>query len=486
MLFLGILLLLATYSTRLASRFGIPGLIVFLGLGMLFGSDGLNLVYFDDPILAQKIAEAALLIILFEGGFTTSRSLFQMTVGPASFLATVGIVLTAVILGFLSHLVLGVDLKIAMLIGAITSSTDAAAVFAIMRAKKLSPKTAATLEIESASNDPMAIILTVAIIALIQGDITTPASFVATLTWQILIGAVIGVIIGKIGPILFNRAKLEASAFYYVLILGLAALTFGLAELIKGNGFIAVFVAGYFIGNAEFVYKQGISRFLEGVSTFVHVVLFLMLGLLVFPSQLIYSWKEGVVIALLLMFIARPLTVFLSTVFWDFTLKEKLFLCWGGVKGAVPIVLATYPTVAGLEVGHFIFNTVFFVVLLSTLIQGSSLYWVANKLGLLIGERQTKSYYLELIATEKTDYALLEYEIREDSYLVGSKLGKLAFPANSLITAIVRNNSIIAPRGGTAIQGGDTLFILVKHEDQNHLLEKLDADKDSFAPDTLS
>lgn len=478
---LGLLLLLATFSTKITSRIGIPGLVVFLGLGMFFGSDVLNLIYFDNPILAQQIAVAALVIILFDGGFTTNKSAIKTALVPASILATAGVIITAGLLGLLSYLFLDIDLKTALLIGAITSSTDAAAVFSLLRAKLLSPKSATTLEMESASNDPMAIILTVTLIELIQGQLANPAVFVLNLTWQIFFGGLIGFAIGKIGPVLFNKVKLEASGFYYVLILGLAFTTFGTAEVTHANGFIAVFIAGLVMGQTEFAFKQGVARNLEGVATFVHVILFLILGLLVFPSQVLSYWQHGVIISLLLMLVARPIAIFLCTIFWPFSTKEKIFLSWGGIKGAVPIVLATYPLVAGLPTGGYIFNTVFFVVVISTLIQGSSLYWVANKVGILVGEKKKKSYHLELIATEITDYALLEYEVEEDSHLIGQRLGGVTFPPDSLVTAIVRNNKIIAPRGATLVCAHDTLFILVKHEDKEEMLETLEEEKSALA-----
>lgn len=473
-LILSVLLLLATFSTKIAAPLGIPGLIVFLALGMIFGSDGFNLVQFDDPVMAQQIAVALLIVILFEGGFSTERKLLKVAFRPAFTLATVGVIITAVTLGVMSHLFLGLEPLPSLLLGVIVASTDAAAVFSIFRNRNIEPRIAATLEIESASNDPTSIILTIAIIDIILGKVTNPLLFAVNLGWQIAAGIAVGFLIGKAGPYYFNKVRLDTGGFYYVLILGLCFLGYGLAEELRANGFLAVFIAGFWMGNSEFIYKQGITRFIEGVSAFSHVMLFLMLGLLVFPSEVLTFWKQGVIIALLIIFIARPVAVFISTAFWKYTLKEKLFLCWGGIRGAVPIVLATYPFVAGIDRGNYFFNIVFFVVLISALIQGSTIDIAAKKLGLYVGERVTQPHSLELISLEETKCELLEYNVKKDSCLINKQLQEIPLPKSSLVNAIVRQDKIITPRGDTTIKGKDLLFILVKYEDKDELLSTLE------------
>jgi len=473
-LLLGVLLILATFSTKLSSKLGIPGLVVFLALGMLFGSDGLKLINFDDPVLAQQIAVAALVVILFEGGFSTKRHLLRQTVGPSLTLATLGVLVTAVALGLVSHFVLGLPLLFAMLIGSIVSSTDAAAVFALFRNKNVEPKIAATLEIESAANDPMAIILTATMIQVIQGQLTSPGLLILNLLWQLAAGMAMGAVIGVIGPRIFNRAHLDNSGFYYVLVSGLCVLSYSLAELILGNGFLAVFITGYFLGNAEFVYKQGLTRFIEGIGNTSHVVLFLMLGLLVNPAELLTSWKIGILIALALIFIARPVAVFLITPFWRYSFKGMTFMCWGGLKGAVPIVLGTYPLVAGLPEGRLIFNIVFFVVLISALVQGATMDIVAKKLGLLGGNKRAPMHTIELVSLAECDFEMLQFEVAESSHLVGKSLTEVALPKNNLITVIVRGKGIIAPRGNTKIKAGDILHILVHQDSKAKLLDFLE------------
>lgn len=478
LLFLAVLLLLATFSTKLAARLGIPGLIVFLALGMVFGNEGLKLINFNDPILAQQVATAFLIVILFEGGFNTKKELLKVAFNPAFSLATIGIIITAVTTGLLFHYIVGLSLQSSMLIGAIISSTDAAAVFSIFRNKNIQPKTSATLEIESASNDPMAIILTITIIDFIQGTISSPYIFLGNLFWQIIAGLAIGYLIGKLGPYLFNKARLDNGGFYYVLALSVCFFGFGLADQIKANGFLAVFIAGFFMGNSEFVYKQGVTRFMEGISTFSNVMLFLMLGLLVNPSEILLYWKHGVVIALILTFVARPIAVFLASAPWKYTLNERLFLCWGGIRGSVPIVLATYPAAAGLEGGNYFFNIVFFVVLISALIQGSTIDLVASKLKLLAGKKRIYRHSLELISLEETKVELLEYEVSKDSNLHGKQLQEIDLPQDCLVIAILRKNDIITPRGETTINNRDLLFVLVRYEDKDKLLSILDSDED--------
>lgn len=471
---LAIVLILSVLLTKIGTRLGIPGLILFLALGMIFGSDGLGVIYFDDPEAAQLIAIGALVIILFEGGFNTHQKMLEMAWRPSFSLATIGVVITAVTLGVLAYFILNLSLEIALLIGAIISSTDAAAIFFLFRNKSLEPRTAATIEIESAANDPMAIILTVSIISFILGDLSRPYLFIVNLVWQIGAGVAIGYLIGKVGPVLFNRMKFETGSFYSLLLLGLLFAGYGIADLINANGFIAVFLAGLLIGNKDFVFRQGIVYFLEGLSTFAHVLLFVMLGLLVFPSQVMAFWKDGLIIAVMLIFIARPIAVYLSTIFWSYSNRERLFISWAGLKGAVPIVLATYPLVAGIQGAGYIFNTVFFVVIISALVQGSTIDFVASKLHLLSGFKKRISHSMELVSFEKSNYELIEYTVcDDDTLIIGKSLNEIPFPKHCLVTAIVRDNDVVTPKGSTTLKTGDDLFILTRYTDKDGLLNVL-------------
>lgn len=429
---------------------------------MLVGSDFLNLIYFDDAVLAQKIANIALIFILFESGFQTKRNDLKQYFGPSLSLATIGIVITAVTLGLLINFFLKPEggLLYSFLIGSIISSTDAAAVMSIFRKSSIKKRVSSTLEVESAANDPTAILLTMLMIQLLSGESGNFFSFTLNLLWQLFGGMMAGLVFSKAACFLFNQLKSENRGYYYVLSIGVSLFIFGFSELVKANGIIAVFFAGYWIGNSTFVYKNGISSFLEGISTFSNMALFLLLGILVFPQQLVHVWKEGILVAILLIFVARPVAVFLCTMFFHFQFKEKLLLIWGGIKGAVPIVLATYPAIYGLDKNNEIFNIVLFAVLISCLLQGTTINFVAKILKLVVPPKPKSPYSLELLTTQRTDIDMFELQIEEISKITQKKIKEIGLPDGVLITSIVRENKIIPPKGDTLIMLNDILFIL--------------------------
>jgi cell volume regulation protein A len=477
------LIILATFSTKITAKIGVPGLLVFLGIGMLFGSDGFSWIYFDNMLLAQQISNIALIIILFEGGYNVKYSLIRTAFAPAITLATLGIIITTVVTGFFLRFFFGFDWLPAFLLGAIISSTDAAAVFSILRGKALPPKVSATLEVESASNDPMAILLTIAIIGLIKGETQNTWQWIGLFLWQFIGGFGIGWIVFIVGRWLFNSLKARTGGFYYVLILGICFLAYGFAEAVKANGFIAVFFAGVMFGNNRFAFKGGVSHFLEGVSTFAQVLVFLLLGLLVFPKQLFTTWHEGIWIALILIFISRPAAVFLCTMFSKFSQKERLFITWGGVKGAVPIVLATYPAVAGLDPENRLFNIVFFAVLITTLLEGSTLDWIGKKLRLLRKSSPKPLVSMELMALENANVELIEIVLDEQFTASGKLVRELNLPQEVLITAIVRENQLISAKGNTLLRSSDLLFVLTPTELSESISEYFICNE-SFAADT--
>ena len=314
--------------------------------------------------------------------------------------------------------------------------------------------------------------MTTAMIQFIQGQMGSPGLLVLNLLLQLIIGSVIGILVAKAAVILFNRIRLEGQSFYYVLALGVALISFGLAELVKGNGFLAVFITGVILGNSRYVFKRGIDLFTEGISTFCHVALFLILGLLVYPSEAILVWREGLIVSLILIFVARPIAVFLTVAFNKYEFKERLFLSWAGIKGAVPIVLATYPWQPDWN-QEPISSTSFFVVLISTIFQGSTIDWFAKKTDLYIGTKQVP-HSLELISLEKSQVELMEWDIEQASPLVGRKMAELGLPKHALVVSIVRDNDIITPRGATKIKAGDILFVLVRYMDKPAVLHCLD------------
>lgn len=462
MLLLALLIIIGTFSTKIATKSGIPALLIFLSIGVIFGSDFLNLINFDNVELAGQIANIALIFVLFESGFQTKHDELHAYCGPAMTLATLGIAVTAGVLGGLIYLIMCPgNIFYSLMIGTIISSTDASAVMMIFRKNSIKRRVSSTLEVESAANDPAAILLTMLMIQLVSGQASGNIGiFILRLIWQLIGGLMVGFIFGKIACILFDNLKSENRGYYYVLIIGVSISIYSLAELIKANGVIAVFFAGYKIGNSQFTYKRGISSFLEGISTLSNMTIFLMLGLLVSPKELQHVWKEGILVAILLMFIARPVAVFLCTAAFKFQFKEKLLLSWGGIKGAVPIVLSTYPMVYGLDQSRKVFNIVFFAVVLSCVLQGTTITMVAKWLKLLVPPVPRSPYSLELLTTSQTDVDMFELSIEEKAVCCNKKIMDLHLPDGVLITSIVRNDKLISPKGNTEIQGNDILFIL--------------------------
>lgn len=464
LLIFGILVIVGTFASKISSKFGVPVLLVFLAIGMISGSDALALIDFSDHVLAKDLANIALIFILFDSGFNTKRGDLHKYKGPSLSLATIGILLTALCLGVLLHFLLRMDWLYAFLVGAIISSTDAAAVMTILRERPVKTNVSATLGIESAANDPMAILLTTFMINLIRNtgsaEISDYLVFVLRLAWQFGGGILVAKVLSKVGVWLFNHFGSGNQAMFYVLYVGLVFSIYGLADVIGANGTIAVFFAGYWLGNSMFAFRRGISHFISGLSTFANMFVFLLLGLLVFPKSMVQVWQKGLILAVAMIFIARPLAVFLCTFPFKFSLKERFFIVWGGLKGAVPIILATYPAAFGLDNDGLIFNIVFFVVSLSCLLQGTTLSLFAKKLKLDVPKKQHSPYSLELFALDKTDFDVMDIQVHSDSYWCGKKLSQLNLPEDIVVSTMVRGKKIVSPRGNTIIQKDDILFIM--------------------------
>jgi potassium/hydrogen antiporter len=454
------LIVVAVLSTKITSRFGVPVLVAFLGIGLLVGSDVLNLFYFDDALLTRRIADVLLIFIIFEGGFQTRRPALRAVAGPALTLATVGVALTAGLLGLLIHLVTRFDLLFSMMIASIISSTDAAAVLMITRSHPVQERVATTLDVESAANDPMAILLTVAFVEIIAGKTGSVTHFALQLAWQLGGGILAGFTLSLAARFLFERLESDRRGYYHVLVVGMILLTYGLADLVGANGIIAVFFMGYWLGNAEFPGRRSVASFLEGVATFGNVALFLMLGLLAFPSRFAGIWKEGLAIAALVMFAARPLAVLACTLPFRFSWRERLFLAWGGIKGAVPIVLATYPAAFGIDPEGVVFNIIFFAVLLSCLVHGSTIGRLASLLGLTVPPRPPSPFSVEIHGTRNCEMDMFEVHLQNGAIAAGSRIRDLGLPRNTLISSIVRRQRIVLPKGATRLRADDLLFIL--------------------------
>lgn len=463
-LIFGLLIVAGTFASKISNKFGLPVLLVFLLIGMLAGTDGLNLIQLDDYAMTRDVANIALLFILFDSGFNTKKDSLKKYAGPSITLATLGVAVTAVALGLLLHLLLKLELLYSLLIGAIISSTDAAAVMNIMRERPVKEHVSSTLEIESAANDPMAILLTTFMVNMVlQGGIPAPAEFgvlVVQLLWQFGGGILVAAVLSRVAIWLFNRFRCANQSMYYVLYVGTLLSIFGVADLIKANGTIAVFFAGFWMGNSNFVFKRGLSHFISGISTFANMVVFLLLGLLVVPKSMVSVWGSGLILAAVLIFVARPLTVWLCTSFFKFSTKDRLFISWGGLKGAVPIILATYPAAAGLDGDGMIFNIVFFVVALSCLLQGGTLSFLAKKLGLSIPPQIHSPYSLELFALDHTDIDVVDTLIHQESPLVGKRLMDLQLPHSMVISSIVRHGKLVSPRGATVLENNDIVFFM--------------------------
>jgi cell volume regulation protein A len=429
---------------------------------MLAGSEGIGGIYFDDPRLAQAIGIIALNFILFSGGFETDWKSIKPIVWHGISLSTVGVLLTAGLVGIFIHAISDFTIYEGLLLGSIISSTDSAAVFSILRSRSLALKghLRPTLELESGSNDPMAYVLTITFTGLIAAP---DSSLIATLPEfirQILIGIGLGFGIGYLGARIFNRVKLDYEGMYPVLMTAIMFFSFAATSFAGGNGFMAVYLTSVILGNTELIHKKQILRWFDGMAWFMQITLFVTLGLLVFPSQLPPIMGIGLGIAAFMILIARPFSVFASLIFLKGKRRGKWFISWVGLRGAVPIVFATYPLLAGLAKAQTIFNIVFFVSLTSVVIQGTTVPFVARKLRLLLPERVKRRTPAEIELTDSIKSEFVEIELSTGSYAVGRKIVELGFPKTALISIIKRNGKFITPHGSTVLIAGDVLLVI--------------------------
>lgn len=482
LLFAAILTLLSIASSKISARFGVPVLVLFLGLGMLAGDEGLGGVAFENYTLAHGVGTLALALILLDGGLSTPMSSIRLTWKPSLLLATVGVLITAVVTGVAAWWILGIPMLEGLLLGSIVGSTDAAAVFAILRSGgiRLPHKLGATLEFESASNDPMAIFLTVGLIEVITGRIGLGPGLLGLLATQMAVGTVIGLAIGYGTVWLTNRINLESQGLYPILIGSCGLLAYGLAVLLGGSGFLAIYLTGVVLGNAKLVYQRGILRFHDAMAWLAQIVMFVVLGLLSFPSRLLDVAGQGLLIAAILIFVARPLAVLLTLLPLrvGFDKRELTFLSWVGLKGAVPITLATFPFLYGLQGAPLLFNVVFFVVLVSALVQGWSIPAVAARLGLQLPVEPSPPVSLEISSLRHVEGEVVDYTIAEVSRAAGRRVRDLALPSGAVIALIARGQAIIPPQGSTRIEAGDHV-ILVLSPGTRTLIDKVFSRKDT-------
>lgn len=459
-----VLILLGIVSSKLSARLGLPVLVMFLMVGMLAGEDGPGGIFFDNAAAAHSLGTLALAMILFDGGLQTPLKAIKKVWKPASVLATLGVLITSAVTGVAAAYMLDIPLLQGLLFGAIVGSTDAAAVFALLRNAgiHLNTKLKATLEIESASNDPMAIFLTVGLLEVLVNDMKLGTGLLLMFVSQMGLGALVGLAVGWISVKLINKIQLVATGLYPVLVAACGLLSFGITANIGGSGFLAVFITGVVIGNSRFVFQRSTFLFHDGLAWLGQITMFVVLGLLINPTSLLDVWFEGLIIALVLIFIARPLAVIPVLALFGFKAREITLVSWVGLRGSVPIILAIFPLMFGLPGAELIFNVVFFVVLISATLQGSTLALMARKLKLTLPPPVTPAATLEITALGDVDADIVEYTIGKMSRAVGRRLSQLALPDSTVMAMISRNNNIIAPRGSTLLQADDQLFMVLK------------------------
>ena len=460
------LLLISVLASKASDRLGVPALLIFLVLGMLAGSDGPGGIYFDDAWTAQFLGVIALALILFAGGIDTHWQSVRPIVTPAVALSSVGVLLTALLVGAMARLALGFSWLEGLLLGAIVSSTDAAAVFSVLRSRSASLKgqLKPLLELESGSNDPMAVFLTVAMVALLTDGDVSEAALVVRFVQQMAVGGVLGFVLGRAAVLLLNRLRLEYEGLYPVVTLSLVLLTYAVSTGLGGNGFLSVYVAGIVMGNSNFIHKNSLVRFHDGLAWLMQITMFLTLGLLVFPSRLPAVAVGGLLVSLFLILLARPLAVFATLAFSRFTVREKAMVAWVGLRGAVPIVLATFPLLAGIRNAETIFNLVFFVVLISVLVQGTSIPFVARVLGTHKPMPRRRHTPIELEHVEGVEADLVEFIVPPRSPVAGRSIVDIGLPPGSLIVLLCRNDRFFVPSGGTVLEPGDVVQVLANQE----------------------
>jgi cell volume regulation protein A len=467
-----ILLFISIIAGKTTYKFGIPTLLLFLSIGMLAGSEGIGGIYFDDPAIAQFIGVVSLNFILFSGGMDTEWKNVKPILKEGLLLSTIGVLFTATTLGLFVWWISDFSLFESLLLGSIVSSTDAAAVFSILRGKKLRLKNniRPTLELESGSNDPMAYVLTITFLSLVMNPEKSFWSILILFIQQMSLGALAGYLFGRLSKFTINRLHLDFEGLYPVLAITLMFITFAATNFVGGNGFLAIYICAVYLGNHSLIHKTNIMRMFDGLAWLMQIILFLTLGLLVFPSQITPLFGIGLLISIVLIFIARPIAVLLSLIPFKTEFRNKIFVSWVGLRGAVPIVFATYPLLAGIEKAQLIFNIVFFISVSSVLIQGTSLSILAK--WLKVGKPDTKKAEsaTETLTLEHPSSILKKIKIAEDADIIGKKVVDLNFPQNSIIAMIERDKQYFTPNGSSVIEANDILNVIT---DKKENLQKV-------------
>lgn len=462
---LATLLFLCVLASKVTNKYGVPSLLIFLIVGMIAGSEGPGGIYFDNVSYAQSVGIISLLMILFSGGLDTEWKGIKPHIGKGLILATLGVALTTALVAVFCHYVLSFDWKLSLLTGAVVSSTDAAATFNVLRSQKIQFKNGLreTLEFESGSNDPMAIFLTLLFIRWIQTDELSLWMSILQLAWQMLVGLLVGYAFGRWFRLLINRISLEIEGLYPVITVSCVLVTYALPELIQGNGFLAVYVCALTLGRETFVHKKSLILIHDSLAWIMQIIMFLTLGILVYPSKVMDVAAEGIVLTLFLLFIARPVTVYLSLVFTKLNWREKAMTSWLGLRGAVPIILATFVITAEVPGSDRLFNIIFFVVILSTLFQGPTIGLFSRWLKVGAPEQKRFRFPLDYVPGGELKSELHQIEVPAHSRALGQTIAELNIPDDILIVLLKRKGSVFAPRGKTEFQEADVLLTLCAH-----------------------
>jgi cell volume regulation protein A len=475
LLIASVLLFFSLIVGKTGYRFGVPTLLLFLLIGVLAGSDGLGLE-FGSPRVAQYIGVVALNIILFSGGLDTRITELKPIVVPGILLATLGVLLTALITGIFIYWITNSVIQTvtftlleSLLLASIMSSTDSASVFSILRSRGLSLKEnlRPLLELESGSNDPMAYMLTIVLIQLLQTPDISGWAVLFVFLKQLVLGALAGLILGKYAVRLINKINLDNDALYSVLLLTVMFFLFGFTSFIGGNGYLAVYAGGLLLGNHRFVHKRSTLKFFDGLTWLFQIVMFLALGLLVNPSELLPIAGVGILVGLFMIFVARPATVLLTFIpIKGLSAKARIFTSWVGLRGAVPIIFATYPWINDLPQAKMMFNIVFFITILSLVVQGTTVSSMAHWLGLSLPvkeRRKLKEFDVEF--SDEIKSAMCEIKIEDEILKNGHRLMDLTLPDQTLVVMVKRRQRYFIPRGNTQLEKGDSILVITDNEE---------------------